>query len=115
LKKEFDRYVTSDEFNILKQRVDNLEKHLRDLRNLVKTLEEKMAGMKPGSGGGANQEELDNLRELLDLLKKEFIEFKNNANKNLQDLNVTMPTKADKSELNDLEQRFRDKLDEILR
>ena len=58
---------------------------------------------------------MNRLADLLDDLRREFEQHRDNTNRNLQDLNATMPTKADKSELADLENRFRDKLDEILR
>lgn len=48
-------------------------------------------------------------------MRREFNQFRDNTSRNLQDLNMTMPTKADKTDLVDLENRFRDKLDEIIR
>jgi flagellar biosynthesis chaperone FliJ len=110
-----EKFATQDEHNILKQRVDNLEKMMKDLRQLLKNLEDRFSNMKPSSGAGFGSDELENLQNQLDNLRKEFNQFRDQATRNLQDLNITMPTKADKSDLVDLENRFRDKLDEIIR
>jgi len=45
---------------------------MKDMRAHIKTLEERIRDMKPGTGNGIDQEELDNLKELIDNLRKEF-------------------------------------------
>jgi len=56
----------------------------------------------------ALQLELDNLRQ-------EFEAHNNFALSNLNELNVTMPTKADKSDLAELDRKFKDRLNECIR
>ena len=75
-----------------------------------------------GGGGGfaaagndVDPDLLDKLTADLDNLRKEFESYRDHSLKNLQELNQTMPTKADKSDLVDLENRFNDKLNELLR
>ncbi len=88
---------------------------MKDMRNQLRSIEDRMKDMKPGTGSGVNADELENIQNLLDNLRREFEQHRDSANRNLNDLNVTMPTKADKADLQDLENRFRDKLDEMLR
>lgn len=114
--KHFDNYTKKDEFNLLRQRVEQLEKLFKELKKQLDQLEYKFKTMKSGDGGpGIDPELLDTLRNQLDNLRKEFEKHRDNTNRNLNDLNVTMPTKADKQDLIDLEQRMNDKLNEILR
>jgi ribosomal protein S15P/S13E len=88
---------------------------LRDIRDRLKNLEEALKNMGVNTGKGLGDEDLENLHNALDNLRKEFEQHRDQTNRNLNELNVTMPTKADKADLIDLENRFRDKLDEILR
>jgi predicted nucleic acid-binding Zn-ribbon protein len=69
--KAADKYVTYDEHNLLKTRVDQLEKQLKEFHRLLAALEKKIKGLS-GQGGGADPEEIEKLHALLDLLRKEF-------------------------------------------
>lgn len=55
------------------------------------------------------------LRDLIDGLRADFEKNKAETNRNLQNLNQVMPTKADKIELMDLERRFKEIIDDIVK
>lgn len=59
--------------------------------------------------------EIANLRELVEYLKSEFEQHRTVTEKNLGDLNMISPTKADKMEITDLEKRFKEIIDDILK
>jgi hypothetical protein len=52
---------------------------------------------------------------LLDALRAEFYQHREATDQNLADLNTMMPTKADRLELLDLEKRFKDIIDDIVK
>lgn len=81
--KQMEKFATQDEHNILKQRVDNLEKMMKDLRQFLKNLEERIANFKPSSGNGIGSDELENLHLQLDNLRKEFNQHRDQTNRNL--------------------------------
>jgi len=55
------------------------------------------------------------LKELFDILKAEFELHRDETLKNLSNLNIKMPTKADKADLLDLEKRVKEIIDDIVR
>ena len=67
-----------------------------ELRKTVNTLSNKLNGLKMEGGGGVDPDLLEGLQADLDSLRQEFEAHKNLALSNLNELNVTMPTKADK-------------------
>ena len=91
-----------------------MKKQLDQLEYKVKTL----LAAKPGTAAtvsASNDEDVEALKRALDNLRQEFEKHRDNTNRNLNDLNNTMPTKADKQDLLDLEARLNEKLNEILR
>lgn len=75
-------------------------------------LEKKMKGQK--AGGGADQDAVDALSDEISRLRKEFEMFKETAEKRIKDLETEMPHKANKSDLEDLENRIMDKLRDMI-
>lgn len=65
------------------------------------------------TGGGADQDN-GSLLDQLNKLRAEFERHRLEANQNLNDLNETMPTKADKQDLIDLEARLLDQLRDMI-
>ena len=102
-----------DEFNLLRSRVDAIENQLASLRKAFGDLEKKLRGMKTG-GGGADQALVDQLSEELEKLRKDFEDNKATHNQRLNNLEDEMPTKADKSDLVDLENRIMEKLRDMI-
>ena len=86
-----------------------------DLKKMVNTLQNKINGLKIEGGGGVDPDLLAGLQADIDNLRREFEEHKNLALNNLNELNVTMPTKADKSDLLDLDRKFKERLNECIR
>ena len=115
LKKLCEKFASNDELNLLKQRVEVLEKAMVDLKKMVNTLQNKINGLKIEGGGGVDPDLLAGLQADIDNLRREFEEHKNLALNNLNELNVTMPTKADKSDLLDLDRKFKERLNECIR
>jgi prefoldin subunit 5 len=56
-----EKLATKDEHNILKQRVDNLEKLMKDMRNQLRAIEDRMKDLRAGTGSGVGADELENL------------------------------------------------------
>jgi len=71
-----------------------------------------MKGFK--GGGGADQAMVDQLMADLARLRQEFEAHRDQANRNLSDLNNEMPLKADKKDLFDLENRIMEKLKDMI-
>ena len=57
---------------------------------------------------------MNRLAEELNKLRAEFEAHRDLANRNLNELNQTMPTKADKQDLVDLENRIMDQLRDMI-
>ena len=76
-------------------------------------MEKKIKGLRPG-GGGDNSGLVDKCIEELNSLRAEFEAHRDDANRNLDQLNTEMPTKADKKDLLDLENRIMDKLRDMI-
>lgn len=110
----FSNYAKKADNDLLKARVDQLLAAVKELKKQLDGLDSRFKQMKQGKGG-ADPGALADLQSLYDSLREEFEKFKDYTNRNLQDLNITMPTKADKQDLVDLEQRMSDKLNEVLR
>ena len=80
-------------------------------------LNDRVKNLKSGGGGGtggADQEELDKCKADLENLRKEFEKHREQALRNLNQLNIEMPNKADKKDLEDLEDRLMNKLHELI-
>ena len=73
-------------------------------------INKKLKGVNQGgsAAAGADSELVDRLQEDLQKLREEFEDHRDQSNRNLGDLNQTMPTKADKQDLIDLENRIMD-------
>lgn len=112
--KHFENFTKKEDHHLLRQRVEQLEKLFKELKKQLDALEVKVKHMKVG-GGGADPELVDSLKNQLDNLRAEFEKFKQKTNQNLGELNITMPTKADKQDLLDLEARLNERLNEVLR
>lgn len=63
---------------------------------------------------GANQDQVDRLTDDLARLRTEFEQHREFSTKNINDLNIEMPHKADRQDLIDLENRLLDKLREMI-
>lgn len=103
------------EFDTLKQRVDALENKIANIMKIMDGINKKLKGVQSGSAaGGADQELVDRLSEDLERLREEFEAYRDQSQRNLGDLNQQMPTKADKQDLIDLENRIMDQLREMI-
>lgn len=99
------------EFDLLKNRVDALENQLAMFKKQIDAIIMKMKGMKGGNGAaGADQGQVDAIIDELKKLRAEFEAHRDHVLPNLKDLNTTMPTKADKSDLEDLENRLMEQM-----
>jgi len=107
------QFPSIEDFNLLRGRVDSLENALAGLRKALGDMEKKMRGLRAG-GGGADQGLLDKCIDELNSLRAEFEAHRDDANRNLDQLNAEMPTKADKKDLLDLENRIMDKLRDMI-
>ena len=110
---------TLDQFNELKGNHEHLEDVVASLQKTLGLLNDKVKNMKSGGGGGgaiggADQEELDKCKEDLENLRKAFEKHRDQAIRNLEQLNNEMPQKADKKDLMDLEDRLMNKLHELI-
>ena len=106
------QFPSIEDFNLLRGRVDSLENQLATLRKALGDLEKKVKGVR--GGGGADQGLVDKCIEELNTLRAEFEAHRDEANRNLDQLNAEMPTKADKKDLLDLENRIMDKLRDMI-
>ena len=78
-------------------------------------LNKKIKGLGGGhNSGGADQDQVNRLAEELNKLRAEFEAHRDLANRNLNELNQTMPTKADKQDRADLENRIMDQLRDMI-
>jgi SMC interacting uncharacterized protein involved in chromosome segregation len=107
------QFPSIEDFNLLRGRVDSLENQLATLRKALGDLEKKLKGQRNG-GGGADTGLVDKCVEELNTLRAEFEAHRDEANRNLDQLNAEMPTKADKKDLLDLENRIMDKLRDMI-
>jgi DNA repair exonuclease SbcCD ATPase subunit len=98
---------------LLRGRVDSLENRLATLSKALGDLEKKLKGVRSG-GGADNSGLVDKCVEELNTLRAEFEAHRDEANRNLDQLNAEMPTKADKKDLLDLENRIMDKLRDMI-
>ena len=105
-------FPSKEDFNLLRGRVDTLENQVAGLRKAVGDIEKKLKSLR--SGGGADQGLLDKCIDELNTLRAEFEAHRDEANRNLDQLNAEMPTKADKKDLLDLENRIMDKLRDMI-
>lgn len=106
------QFPSIEDFNLLRGRVDSLENQLASLRKAFGDLEKKMKGVR--SGGGADAGLVDKCVEELNNLRAEFEAHRDEANRNLDQLNAEMPQKADKKDLKDLEHRLMLKLEDMI-
>jgi len=107
------RFPSMGDFNALKIRVEKLEAALSSLKKVVSDLEKRLKESN-GGGGGCDQDTIDRLELELSNLRAEFEAHRDHANANIDELNNLMPTKADKTELVELEDRILDKLREMV-
>ena len=109
---------TLDQFNELKGKHDHLEGVVASLKKILGELAERVKNLRSGGGGegagGADQEQLDKCMEDLENLRKEFEQHRDQATRNLDQLNNEMPLKADKKDLADLESKLMGKLNELI-
>lgn len=83
----------------------------------MQILNDRVKNLKSGGGGGtggADQEELDKCKQDLENLRQEFEKHRDQALRNLNQLNNEMPNKADKKDLMELEDRLMQKLSELI-
>lgn len=92
------KYPSIGEFNTLKVKFEKHESEHSSLKKLVKEIEKRLKDLniQGGGGGGADQESIDRLLDELNKLREEFEAHRDHANTNIDDLNLKMPTKADK-------------------
>ena len=106
------QFPSIEDFNLLRGRVDSLENQVATLRKALGDLEKKLKTQR--SGGGADNGLVDKCIDELNTLRAEFEAHRDEANRNLDQLNAEMPTKADKKDLLDLENRIMDKLRDMI-
>lgn len=106
------KFATKDELNLLRSRIDNLETMISGIRKSLNDLEKKMKNQKVG--GGADQDAVDAIVDELQKLRKEFEEYRDTSNKRINSLENEMPLKANKSDLEDLENRIMEKLRDMI-
>ena len=107
------QFPSIEDFNLLRGRVDTLDNQTSSCRKAIGDLEKKIKGLRPG-GGSDNSGLVDKCIEELNTLRAEFEAHRDDANRNLDQLNAEMPTKADKKDLLDLENRIMDKLRDMI-
>ena len=83
------------------------------LRKALGDLEKKVKNMGK-LGGGADADAVAALSDELQKLRSDFEQFKAHADQRIGALEKEMPNKADKSELEDLENRIMDKLRDMI-
>ena len=88
IKEQMKKFVNTDEFNLLRSRVDKLEAMCSSLRKAMGDLEKKMKNM--NAGGGADLGALDNINDQLAQLRNEFNNHRDETNKRLDALENQM-------------------------
>jgi hypothetical protein len=69
-----------------------------------------------GKGGSSLDDKwAQNMEQEFENLRNEFIKFRDETNNNLKNVNDTLPRKADKEDLNELEQRLLERINEMLK
>jgi hypothetical protein len=111
--KQIGNCVSLDDINIVKLRIESLENRFNEFLKKMHMLEAKISGSTPVPV--SNLDINDKFINELVALRQEFEQHKLEVFKNLHVLNVTLPTKADKMDLEDLETRLCDKLNDVLR
>jgi predicted nucleic acid-binding Zn-ribbon protein len=107
------KFCILDELNLLRKRVEQLEIMYSSLRKSMSDLEKKMKNQKAG-GGGADQGAVDAIMDELNRLRKEFEQFRDASEKRIGYLETEMPHKADKRDLEELENRIMEKLRDMI-
>lgn len=108
LKRLIDGLATKDELKSLQARIDELSKLIDGLKKMINAMRaaQGQPALTNNDIGGGNDENLEQLTNDLDSLRKEFEDHRAKANSNLMELNMLMPTKADKKDLENLEARI---------
>lgn len=76
------------EFDLLKTRVDQLENLIGNIRKQMEGVLNKVKNM---NGGGADAGVVADLKKMIEKLRAEYDNFRDEVNRNLHDLNITMP------------------------
>ena len=111
--RRFASCVSLDDISIVKLRIESLENRFNEFQKRFILLESKVSGYAPAQVSSVDVN--DKFIKELVALRQEFEQHKLEVFKNLHVLNVTLPTKADKIDLEDLETRLCDKLNDVLR
>ena len=101
---------TQREFLLIVTRVDKLDQAMNALRKA-------MSGLKGGpveAIGGADQDAVDRLEAELAKLRNDFERHAHDANSRLSDIDGILPTKADKSDLLDLQNAILDRVRQMI-
>ena len=85
IKAQMKKFVTLDEFGLLRGRVDQLETMVSSLRKAMGDLEKKIKNMNK-QGGGADQDAVNELNDALQKLRSEFESYKTSTDKRIDAL-----------------------------
>lgn len=88
-------YPSLEDFAALKQRMEKVESAAAALKKSYGDLEQQMKKLKQPESG-ANQDQVDRLTDDLARLRTEFEQHREFSTKNINDLNLEMPHKADR-------------------
>lgn len=96
---------------MLKGRVDKLENLIQGMHKKLQDMEKKLKGV---GGGGADQDLVDKLADELARLRADFEKHAGATDNRLMTIENILPTKADKTDLIDLQNSILDKLRDMI-
>ena len=102
---------TKDDFNCLRNRVDVFENLLAALKKAVSDMDKRMKGL---GYAGNDSEQIEGLENQIRKLRRDFDEHAEIAMKQFGFVEQVLPTKADKTELIDLQNQILDKLRDMI-
>ena len=96
-----EKKLDKDDFHLLRSRVDKFENLFNALKRATSDIEKRLKGL--GFGGGGNAEQMEKLDAELKKLRYDFDNHAEIAMNQFGVIEQVLPTKADKSELIDLQ------------
>ena len=103
----------------LRDRMNKAESKLHVHQRLIESIEGMIKNIninnQGGGGSGVDPSVIDGLNDLIDNLRREFEENKKKVEGEIQRINHILPTKADKSDLEDLENRLLEQMKDMIR
>lgn len=106
---------SENDFNLMKGRMEACEKSDSLMKKTLTEHEKKIKNLKSaGGGGGADAGLIEEFQMEMDKLRQEFEEHRDLSNKELTSHNVQLLNKVSITDLDDVEQRLQQQIDEIL-